>query len=615
MRTFDQGALASLALNIRITALRAVHHAQSGHPGGSLSSADYLAVLFGIYYKKGDHFVVSNGHISPAVYGLLSELGIYSREEVVSSFRQNHSAFEGHCNRDVALIDYSTGPLGSGSSAALGFSIADTLRSIDSTTYLILGDGECQEGQVHEFASHAATRNSDKIIAFIDQNNQQLSGALLTRKTYSLRDYFETLGWFVLEVDGHNIKKLSRALCRAHKHKGPVCIIGKTVMGKGVSFMESEALHNKSTWHGSALNNDQLSEALLELGPYQTHLYSQLNLISPKIKTKKLRPSSRRIYDSEQKMDCRSAYGNALLDLCKNNKHVVAMTADLSGSVKTQSVSLLHPEQHIDVGISEQHMMGVAGGLSLSGFIPFASTFGVFATSRARDQVRLNDINRAPVKIVSTHCGLSVGQDGPTHQAIDDLASMNPLVNMQTIEPIDANHCDVLTRYIAQEPGHFYMRMGRHKLPIITKSNGQPYFDNSYTYAYGKTDLLRRGSDILLIASGSTACEALAACELLRKQNISAAVLAVSSTKHFDRTFIQQLKKHPIILSVEDHLPDYGLGSAISRTLLSNGITPQYLTSLGPTSYQLSGTQKELYALCEIDADGIFKAAMRALKK
>ena len=319
------------------------------------------------------------------------------------------------------------------------------------------------------------------------------------------------------------------------------------------------------------------------------------------------------LYGPEELTDCRSAYGKALLDLAKHNKNVIALTADLKGSVMTKFVAEELPRQYVECGIAEQHMVSAAGGFSLAGYIPFASTFGAFMSSRAKDQARVNDINQCNVKMVATHCGLSVGEDGPTHQAIDDKGSFAGFFNTMVIEPTDPNQTDRIIRYVASHFGNFYVRMGRHKFPVITKEDGTPFYGTDYQYQFGKCDLIREGSDFTIAASGPMVHEALQAHATLKEQGINVEIIAVSSLKNFSEELITSVQKTKKLLIVEDHNPYSGIGTTIPAHLQRQNITLENLITLGVEQYQLSGKYNELYASAGIDAATITKNIQKLL--
>ncbi|PIR77490.1 MAG: transketolase, partial [Candidatus Magasanikbacteria bacterium CG10_big_fil_rev_8_21_14_0_10_38_6] len=223
-------------------------------------------------------------------------------------------------------------------------------------------------------------------------------------------------------------------------------------------------------------------------------------------------------------------------------------------------------------------------------------------------------INNANVKMVATHCGLSVGEDGPTHQAIDDSGSFLGMFNTMHIEPADPNHCDRIIRFIASHYGNFYVRMGRHKIPVLTKENGSPLFDETYVYKYGRCDILRKGTDITIAAMGGTVAEALQAQKQLQEKNISAEIVIVSSIKQFDNTLFKSIQKTIRVLTVEDHNTLSGLGGQLARALQEKGIETKSYDMLGVEHYQLSGTASDLYHAAKIDAQAITKKVHNRVK-
>jgi len=606
------------AKSCRRSIIQMTSEAKSGHPGGSLSCIDFLSVLYTrILKNQGEPVIISNGHISPAVYAVLAELKIIPKEEVIQKFRKAGSPYEGHVTRHVPGIWYSTGPLGAGVSAATGFALAEKLKKTENFVYAVIGDGESEEGQVYEMMNFAKKYRLDNLIVFLDSNKVQLSDSLKNIMPINPVKFFMAAGWAVIEIHGHNHKHIYKALKKAQKiYNKPVLIIGNTIMGKGVSFMEKEGKLHHSTWHGKAPNSEEAEIALKELILTKKEikeLNSFIKTLSIQTKPKnstekplakqKINTGEPRLYDSEVVMDCRTAYGNALLDLVRKNKNVVALTADLAESVKTHLVQNKFPGRHFDCGVAEQQMVSCSGGLSLHGFVPFCSTFGVFMTSRAKDQARVNDINATNVKMVATHCGLSVGEDGPTHQAIDDAGSFLGFPNTYIVEPADPNHCDRIIRYVASHYGNFYVRMGRHKLPILTKEDGTPFYNKSYNYTYGQCDILRKGEKLVVITSGSSTHEAMKAWNTLQ----SFEIIIVSSIKKFDNTLKKSLEKASHVITLEDHNTLNGLGSQIAKYIIENNIKISSFHSFGTDKYELSGTVEKLYKSAKIDSDTLIK--------
>ena len=664
------------AKSCRKSAIEMVVNAQSGHPGGALSSIDYLATLYSfIIGQTGEKLVVSNGHISPAVYAILAEMGYIPKEDVVKTFRKIDSIYEGHITRHVPGIEYGTGPLGIGVSVASGFAwgekhkdkladdafedslnkgntdkLSDARRKIDfgikridirccqnqfcnaaggnlsvfPRVFFTVGDGECQEGQVHEMINFAKHHKLNNLIGFVDYNKVQLTASLKETLDIDVIKMFQGADWKIIEINAHDFQDIWKGLSEAYSstEEKPIVLIGHSIMGQGSKFMQPAGESHNPEWHGKAPKPEEIEEDLKALTPTEEENEILQNFRQTKVNwhPKKnnypelLSPLNVNIgypltYESSESIDCRSAYGKTLLDLAKRNPQIIALTADLKGSVMTKFVSEELPNQYIECGITEQHMISTAGGLSLDEFVPFASTFGAFITSRAKDQARVNDINHTNVKMVATHCGLSVGEDGPTHQAIDDMSSFLGFYNTMIIEPADPNQTDHIIRYIASHYGNFYVRMGRHKFPIITKEDGTPFYDKFYEYEYGKSDIIRQGENITIAATGAMIHESLKARELIKERypQISIEIIAVSSIAKFDETLINSIKKTGKILTVEDHNINCGLGQQLASHLQELQIPTQIFKKIGVKEYQLSGKADELYAKNGMDGEGIKK--------
>ncbi len=620
--------LQAFSKSCRRSIVEMTKNAQSGHPGGSLSCIDYLSLLYTfVIGQTGEKVVVSNGHISPAVYSVLAGMGYINKEEAVAGFRKIGAIYEGHVTRHVAGVEFGTGPLGIGVSAAAGMAWSEKRKGAERV-YALVGDGESQEGQAYEMAHFAAQYKLDNFIVFMDYNQVQLSDSTASIMAIDFEATFTAAGWHVITVDAHDFSALWEALNEAHGVKGkPVLLLGHSVMGKGIDFMEKEGAAHKATWHGNApkpgdADRVLASEALIltkeEVALVKTiHPLTRWKPKAPKFPKslsavmgrddKPMDMGTPRVYGADESFDCRTAYGKALLDLAELNPEIVALTADLRASVMTKFVYEKFPERHVDVGIAEQHMVSCSGGMSLDGFIPFCSTFGAFMTSRAKDQARVNDINRTNVKMVATHCGLSVGEDGPTHQVIDDMGSMLGLLNTMVIEPADPNQTDLIIRYVAAHYGNFYVRMGRHKFPVLLKEDGSPYYGADYVYEYGKCDVIRAGNDVTVAASGAMVSEALKAIELLKKSRseISVELVAVSSIKQFDETLMDSIEKTRRVVTVEDHNTRSGLGSQLARELMMRGMKVEAFTMMGVEAYQLSGKWNELYAAAGLSPEAI----------
>jgi len=612
--------LEAFSKSCRASIVQMVVNANSGHPGGSLSTIDYLAILYAfILSQTGEKIVVSNGHISPAVYSVLGEMGYIDKEDVVANFRKAGHVYEGHVTRHVPGIFYGTGPLGAGISAASGFAVAEHVAGEGKKVFGVLGDGEAQEGQVYEMMNFSAKYSLSNFIVFVDYNQVQLTDSLEEIMPLEIRAHFEAAGWKVIDVDGHDFQDMWHALSAAYGEKEkPVLLIGNTIMGQGAGPMETDGREYKATWHGKAPGEELATEVMehlkmnleemevLDAGKRaiesSPHFWKPDHPEFPEHGSKMpgVATGDPKVYDADTLTDCRSAYGNALVDLGLRNKDILVFDADLQGSVKTAAFHKEYPDRFFQCGIAEQHMVSVSGGASLNGYIPFCSTFGAFMSSRAKDQARVNDINNANVKMVSTHCGLSVGEDGPTHQAIDDMGSFRPFFNTVVLEPADPNHCDRIIRHIASHYGNYYVRMGRHKLPVLTKEDGSVFYDAEYVFEEGKFDLFRTGEDLTIVASGPMVIKALQVRDELEGQVSVELIIANSPSKLDESLIMESVQKTGRLITLEDQNPYTGIGSQVAAMLLEGEVSgpdwkPIQFKRMGVTEYQLSGKPEQLY--------------------
>ena len=341
--------LNTLSKSCRNAIIAMTAQSQSGHPGGSCSMIDFLALLYAfIISQTGEDIIVSNGHTSPAVYSILAEMGYIGRDDVIKKFRKIGEIYEGHITRHVPGIHYGTGPLGVGVSAATGLAMAEKLDKKNRRVFATVGDGESDEGQVYEMMHFANKYKLDNLMLFVDYNEVQLTDSLEHVMPIKIKAIFQSADWNVIEANGHDYNDMWKAISASYSSKKPTVIIGHTVMGKGVSFMEPDGLAHKSTWHGNAPKPEQAEKELsgpLKMTDEEVNIldaFRKNNVVwKPKDSehyfVKSLKPMSEvktgkpNILSAGTKADCRSAYGKALLDLAKLNENIVAITADLSG--------------------------------------------------------------------------------------------------------------------------------------------------------------------------------------------------------------------------------------------------------------------------------------------
>jgi len=591
--------------------------AKSGHPGGSMSSIDYLMVLLHLAkidplkpdWEARDRIITSCGHISPAVYSALALMGYFSLDNAIAEFRLLGSKFEGHVEPSVPGVEWASGNLGQGLSAACGFALAGRMKNISNHIFVLMGDGEQQKGQLCEARRFAKKYKLNNIVAFCDNNHLQIGGDIKLIMPQNIKENYISDGWNVIEIDGHDLQQIQTAIFSAVQLDNPTLIIGKTVMGKGVSFME-----NSEKYHGAALSEDQLEKALQEinaennLSEYQ-RLRNQFR-IEPSLQTSgfsyDFNSGNRRIY--QEKTDNRSAWGNAISDIANlNPKGLIAVfDCDLQGSVKTKAFETVSPEKFFQSGIMEHHVATCTGAMSKDNIQVFFADFGVFGIDETYNQHRLNDINQTNLKLITTHVGLDVGEDGKTHQCIDYLGIMRNLFGFKVIIPGDPNQTDAVIRYLVNQPGNYLVPMGRSKLETIKTSDREIFYGQEYSYEYGKADLIRSGSDGAIFCMGTVVNEAVKASDLLKENNISLQVWNISSPLQLDEKALKVAAQTRLVITCEDHNINTGLGSLIIEKLALMDLSARYL-KIGVEKYCDSGKAKDLYGYYMIDSKGIAK--------
>jgi transketolase len=604
-----RNVLKEFCRNARGDIIKMTTLAGSGHPGGSMSSLDIFVLLWSQAsvdpqnpLKDGrDRIIVSHGHTSPGVYATLGRLGYFDLERAVATFRKAGSPFEGHIERSIPGIELTTGNLGQGVSAGAGMALADRTRGIHNHVWIVTGDGEQQKGQIAEARRFIRNYGLNNITVVVDCNGLQISGRTDRVMYTDIAAGYRADGWDVTEVDGHSLSALYRALRPDETSRAPRLVMAMTVMGKGVSFMENDA-----QYHGKALTPEQAVSALAELGlDNDLDELARLREYDWKDKGDFDIKLSRRIlenegtpiiYGKDHKGDNRSAFGAALLDLAKMNTDNLPLVfdCDLAGSVKTKQFEKEYPDHFFQSGIMEHNTATAAGAASISGKVVFWSDFGVFAADETFNQHRLNDINLTNLKVVATHCGLDVGMDGKTHHCINYISLMGTLYHYNTVVPADPNQTDRVIRYSAAHPGNFFIAMGRSKLPIITKDNGDPFFGSDYSFEYGLHDHIGEGSDVAIVAMGNF--RALETREMLRDSDVSAAVYAVSCPLCINPGLLDELSQYRLVLTLEDHDVDTGMGSKMA-VAISRFRKTINLRRKGITQYGASGDSEDLYRM------------------
>jgi len=501
--------------------------------------------------------------------------------------------------------------------------ISGRLTGNDPHIYVLMGDGEQQKGQISEARRFAVKHKLNNITAFVDYNKLQISGNIEDIMPQNIKDEYTADGWMVFEVDGHNHKQLFDTIKKSKEVDRPVMILAKTIMGKGVSFME-----NIAGYHGKPLSEEQLEDALAELG-------IENNLEHYKKMRKEFRFNAKqhkipeyetavntgqpKYYTVETKMDNRSAFGNALTDIVqhnslkKSNTPIAVFDCDLAGSVKTDKIKKEYGEVFFESGIQEHHTATCSGAASVNGVLSFFADFGVFGIDETYNQQRLNDINGTNLKVVTTHLGMDVGEDGKTHQCIDYIGTLRNLFGFKIIIPADPNQTDKAVRYAARNYGNFLIGVGRSKTPVISGENNKPLFGEDYNFEYGKMDILRNG-EYPMFTHGAMVPYALEVQKILKEKNVSLKVINVSCPVAVDSKELNSLIDTDVIFTYEDHNKHTGIGSLIADKLLDGGEKCPRIVKFGADKYAYSGKPAEVFKLMGIDPESVAEKILKNIK-
>ena len=428
-------------------------------------------------------------------------------------------------------------------------------------------------------------------------------------------------GWQVLEINGHNVEQIHNTILQAAKLDAPCMILAHTVMGKGVSFME-----NQAKYHGSALKEDQLAVALKELnGTNKLEQYKKLR--AKKITNSKTAPvqfaefkpnfqlGNLDLYTADT--DNRSAWGNAIAKLAEVNQDnampIVVFDCDLQSSVKTGDFAKVNPGRFIQAGIMEHNTAVTAGAMSTCGIQTWWADFGMFGIDEVYNQQRLNDINHANLKVVTTHVGIDVGEDGRTHQCIDYIGLARNLYNFKLLCSADPNQTDRIVRKVANEAGNYFITMGRSVIPILKTETGEVFYGADYVFTYGKADLIRNGDAIALIVTGTPVSRAMKAVDRLREEGIFVQLWYVSTPLEIDEEMLQQAVKTKNIITLEDHNVRSGMGTIIADKLVELQLCCR-LIKLGVKDYPVSGNSDDVYTWAGINTDAIVDTIKQTLQ-
>ncbi|MBS2003131.1 MAG: transketolase [Cyanobacteria bacterium SZAS LIN-5] len=562
-----------LGSQLRVDSIRATTQAGSGHPTSSMSAADLMAVLMVKYLKydfdkpenpNNDRLIFSKGHAAPLLYAMYKAAGAVSDEELMT-LRKFGSRLEGHpVPKIIPWVDVATGSLGQGLAMGVGMSLnGKYLDKLDYRVWVLLGDSEMAEGSVWEAMMSASYYKLDNITAILDMNRLGQRGE--TELGWDSRTYAErarAFGWNVIEINGHDYDQIDQALGQSVTCKGqPTFIVAKTEKGHG--FPE---IANKDGWHGKPLSAEQAVQAIEGLGGIQN---SVIKVQKPEEVKTKLPATTRSGEYLPPKYDkpiaTREAYGDALKALGGCQENVVALDAEVGNSTYSEKFGKAYMDRFFEMFIAEQLMVGAAIGLSTRAKIPFASTFAAFL-SRAYDFIRMAAISRARICLAGSHAGVSIGQDGPSQMALEDLSMMRSIFDSIVLYPSDGTSTAALIEHMADYNGISYMRTTREKTPILYKSDEK--------FEIGGSKVLKSSKDdkATLIGAGITLHECLKAYETLQKEGINVRVIDLYSVKPVDaKTIKAAAKETGTLVVVEDHWPEGGLGDAVLDVFAGKG--------------------------------------------
>jgi len=609
------GELEKIAATVRYHILSMTTRAGSGHPTSSLSATDLMTALFfgdefcydaaRPQHPNNDRLIFSKGHASPLLYALWTVAGVLTVKDL-ETYRRFESPLEGHPTPRLSFVEAATGSLGQGLSVGVGIALnAKRLDRLPYRTYVLLGDSEMAEGAQWEAVEIAGHYGLDNLVGILDVNRLGQRGeTLYGHDLDAYRDRIAAFGWETIEIDGHNLSEVLDAYRRARTVQGrPQMIIARTIKGKGVAFIE-----DRNGWHGKALDEADLNRALEGLGAVDEQIRGHIRMpedLTPKSMLPEAIDNCLD-YRSGDSVATRNAFGNALKRIHPAFPQLVSLDAEVSNSTRSKSFKEECPERFFEMYIAEQNMVGAALGLATRGKLPFVSTFGAFFT-RAFDQIRMSRYSGANIKFVGSHAGVSIGQDGPSQMALEDIAMFRSILDGVVLYPSDAVSTERLVEAAARHDGIVYIRTHRGGLPVIY---GQ---DDEFAIGGSRVCHESAGDVGTIVAAGVTLHEALAARATLKQDGIYVRVIDLYSVQPIDaQTLLRSAGQTRFFVTVEDHYPAGGIGEAVSAAL-SRTATPVFRMAV--TQRPMSGAPRALLDYEEISQTAIVKTVCDAVEQ
>jgi transketolase len=597
-----------LGQQFRVDSIRTAAAAKSGHPSSGMSAADLMAVLVAKYLRydfddpddlRNDKLIFSKGHASTLLYAIFRAAGAIDDEELLT-YRQHGSRLEGHPTPVIPWVDVATGSLGQGLPIGVGMALgAKYLERSPTRVWVLHGDSEMAEGSVWEAFEHAAHYELDNLIAILDVNRLGQRGETMVGWNVDVyRSRAEAFGWHAIEVDGHDVEAIDRAYAEAIETTGrPTIVIARTIKGKGVSSVE-----NKNGWHGKAL--DDPDAAIAELGGVRNLI---IEVAKPEGELPQLPaadgPLELPTWQVGEEVATRLAYGEALKAVGAADGRVVGLDGEVSNSTYAEIFAKAFPERYFEMFIAEQQLVAAAVGLQTRGWKPFASTFAAFF-SRAYDFIRMSAISQANLRLAGSHAGVSIGEDGPSQMALEDMAALRAVHSSAVLHPCDANQTARLVAEMAEREGITYLRTLRPATPVL--------YGPDEEFAIGGSKVVRSSDDdeVTIVGAGITVHEALKAADALAQEGVNARVIDAYSVKPIDAETLRDAAEATggRVVTVEDHWPEGGLGEAVLSAFADADERPR-VKVLAVADMPHSGKPAELLAAAGIDADHIAQAA------
>lgn len=595
----------------RINALYMIRVAGSGHPGSTFSALDILTWLW-LYEmrkpntKKGDTFFSSKGHDVPGLYALLIGLG-HLPEKYIHTLRQ-YGGLPGHPDIATRYIATNTGSLGMGISKARGMATAGQLSRKRHNIYVLLGDGELQEGQIWESLQPTANRNMGEIIAIVDNNKFQSDRLVSdTSDLGNLIKKFRAFGWVVAKCNGHDFGSLERTLTRLKKHRHkPKLLIADTKKGKGVSFMEQPGHDGFYAFHSGSPSPELYAKASGELFARLEKILEKADVTFPRIVERPLAVVAAPLF-SERLV---SAHSAELLALARAHRRLVAMDGDLILDHGLIPFRQMFPERYIQCGIAEQDMVSFAGGLALRGVLPVVHSFECFLTTRANEHFYNNASEQTKIIYVGGLAGLLPGTPGHSHQSLRGISSLGSIPGLTLVQPSNEIETRMALRWAVKENKQStYIRLV--SIPCTCPFT----LPKGYALREGRGVPVRTGTDIMIFAYGPVMLEqAMQAAAALEQNGISASVVNLPWLNKIDQAWLlKTVRDTKAVITIDDHYTTLGQGVQIAGALARGGYHGR-IASFGVDEIPVCGSNTDVLKHHKLDHASLVRRILAFLE-